>query len=256
MGSPLRIAVGGRKGGIGKTALTVSMADDMATRHGKSVLVMDVDPQACSTAWLGIANPEELTTMNDAVYAANTDGALNAAVVESPWDGDIYVVPSEEQLASRDVDNVASKHLRIRRLLRTADLSWIDVVLMDCPPSLGGLFEMCLNAADKFVVVTDSERGGLDGVARALDAAAVIAEDANPSLETVGIVMNQYDQRIKEHQARWGELQLLYQDYRHWKLPVRAAVATAYGASIPPRLIKSGAPFVWHLRDVVDHLLA
>lgn len=259
MGSPLRIAIGGRKGGVGKTALTVSIAGDLANRHGLTVLALDVDPQANMTAWFGLpkADGDDDTSMNDVIYSAATDGALNAAIVECPWDGGIWVARSEEQLASRETDNVSSKHLRIRRLLRTADLSWVDVVLMDCPPSLGGLFEMCLNAADKFVVVSDSERGGLDGVASALDVAAVIAEDANPSLEVAAIAMNQFDMRKNEHKARWEELEELYGSaYKLFKLPDRTAVATAFGASIPPNAVKGAAPFVWALRDVVDHLVA
>lgn len=256
MGSPLRIANGGLKGGIGKTTMTIAMADDMATRHGLTVLVLDVDPQACTTGWLGIDMTEDQITMNDVIYNATTDGVLNDAIVECPWEGSIWAVPSELELASRANDSVASPQLRIKRLLRTADLSWVDVVLMDCPPSLGGLFEMCLNATDKFVLVTDSERGGMNGLGRAVHAANVIAEDANPALEISGIVMNQFDQRRNEHKARWEELGEAYPDISRWKLPEKAQVATSYGASIPPRAVKGSGPFIWPVRDVVDHLLA
>jgi cellulose biosynthesis protein BcsQ len=193
--------------------------------------------------------------MNDVLYASNVDGALNAAIVETGWEN-VWLAPAEEELASRDADNVPSKELRLRRVLRTADLSWVDAVLFDCPPSLGSLFVQALNAADDFVVVTDSERGGFDGVARALDAAAVVAEDANTSLQVAALVMNRFDQSTTEHAARWAELGELYPSYARFKLPKRVAVANAYGASVPPRLAKGGAPFVIYVRDVVDHLLA
>lgn len=253
MGTPRRIAFGGRKGGIGKTALTVAVADDLSNRCGLNVLVIDMDPQACATTWLGINDPN--ITMNDVLYSSNTDGALNSAIMTTEWER-VWLAPAEEQLASREADNVPSKDLRLRRVLRTADLSWVDAILMDCPPSLGSLFVMSLNAAEDFVVVTDSERGGVDGVARALDAAAVIAEDANTSLQVAGIVMNKFDQSTSEHPARWAELESLYRDYPRWKLPKRIAVANAYGASSPPRLMKGGAPFTLYVRDVVDHLLS
>ncbi|HZD15015.1 MAG TPA: ParA family protein [Pseudonocardiaceae bacterium] len=253
MGEPKRIAFGGRKGGIGKTAVTVAVADDLAHRHGLTVLVVDMDPQACATTWLGVSNPDR--TMSDVLYNSHVDGALNAAIVETSWTN-VWVAPAEEELASREADQAPSKELRLRRVLRTADLSWVDVVLMDCPPSLGPLFVMGLNAAEDLIVVTDSERGGVNGVAKALTTAHIIAEDANPALTVAGIVMNKYDQTTGEHPARWAELAQLYPDYPRWRLPKRAAVANAYGASAPPRLMAGAAPFVLYIRDVVDHLMS
>lgn len=253
MGSPTRIAFGGRKGGIGKTALTVAVADDLACRHGRNVLVIDMDPQACATTWLGVSSPER--TMSDVLYNSSVDGALNSAIVETAWPN-VWLAPAEEELASREADQAPSKELRLRRVLRTADLSWVDVVVMDCPPSLGPLFVMCLNAADDLVVVTDSERGGVNGVGKALATAAIIAEDANPELSVAGIVMNKFDATTGEHPARWAELEALYPDLPRWKLPKRAAVANAYGASAPPRLMSGGAPFVLYVRDLVDHLMS
>jgi chromosome partitioning protein len=243
----------GRKGGIGKTALTVSTADDLAYRHTKNVLVIDMDPQACASTWLGVTEPK--FTMNDVLYNANTDGALDAAITETAWDN-VWVAPAEEELASREADRVPSSELRLRRVLRTADLSWVDEVVIDAPPSLGPLMLMCLNAARRAVVVTDSERGGVNGVGKMISAAQVVAEDSNPDLEIAGIAMNRFDAATSEHPARWAELEGLYQSYSRWKLPKRAAVANAYGASAPPRVMPGGAPFVLFVRDIVDHLVS
>lgn len=242
----------GRKGGIGKTALTVSTADDLANRHGKNVLVIDMDPQACATTWLGVQSPK--LTMSDVLYSAHVDGALNAAVIETEWPN-VWLAPAEEELASREADRTASADLRLRRVLRTADLSWADEVIIDAPPSLGPLLLMCLNAADQAVVVTDAERGGMNGVGKLLATATIVAEDSNPSLSISGIAMNKFDQSTGEHPARWAELGELYPDLPRWKLPKRAAVANGYGASLPPRVMPGGAPFVLFLRDIVDHLV-
>lgn len=252
MPGPPRYTFVGRKGGVGKTACTVATADDLAHRHGMNVLVLDMDPQANATTWLGVSEPKR--TMNDVLYNAKIDGALNAAVVETDFDN-VWLVPAEEDLASREADRVASSELRLRRVLRTADLEWVDAVVIDSPPSLGPLMLSCLNAADLGVLVTDSERGGVDGLARVLSAAMTVTEDSNPALRVAGVIMNQFDGRITEHAERWGELERLYRDWPRWKLPTKAAVANAYGASAPPRLMPGGGPFVMFLRDVVEHLL-
>lgn len=255
MGAPLRIVIGGRKGGIGKTAVTVNAADELAHR-GMKVLVVDMDPQACATAHVGVNITDETMTMSDVLYSAHVDGAMDDAIVETPWAG-VWLAPAEEELASREADRVASSELRLRRVLRTADVAGFDVILIDSPPSLGPLFLMGLNAADRLVVVTDSERGGLDGVGRAIDAARIVAEDSNPNLSLAGVVMNMFHAGTTEHAARWVELEQLYPDLPRWRLPQRAAVATAYGASVPTRAIGgSGAPvYTVALADFVTGLL-
>ncbi|HZD15447.1 MAG TPA: ParA family protein [Pseudonocardiaceae bacterium] len=248
-----RLTFVGRKGGVGKTACTVAAADDLATRFTMNVLVIDMDPQANTTAWLGVSDPKR--TMNDVLYNSSIDGALDAAITETEWPN-VWLAPAEEELASREADRVPASDARLRRALRTADLSWVDAIVIDSPPSLSPLMLNCLTAVDTAVVVTDSERGGLDGVARVLSTAAVIAEDSNPKLRLAGIAMNKYDASTGEHAARWAELDKLYPDWPRWRLPKRAAVATAYGASAPPRAYRTASSFVLAMRDVVDHVLA
>lgn len=248
----LRLTFVGRKGGVGKTSCSVVTADDLATRFLMNVLVIDMDPQANASTWLGVSDPKR--TMNDVLYNSTIDGALDAAITETEWPR-VWLAPAEEELASREADRVPAGDSRLRRALRTADLSWVDAVVIDSPPSLSPLMLNCLTAADTAVVVTDSERGGLDGVARVLSTAAVIAEDSNPALRLVGIAMNRYDASTSEHAARWSELGELYVGWPRWRLPKRAAVATAYGASAPPRQFRSAYSYILAMRDVVDHVL-
>lgn len=242
----------GRKGGVGKTSCTVTAADDLAHRWGLKVLVVDMDPQANATRWLGVDEPE--LTMGDALYHASTDGALEDVVVASEWDR-VWCAPAGEHLASREADRVGASDLRLRRLLRTADLSWCDAVIIDSPPSLGPLFLNALNAADHVIVVADSERGGMDGVAGVLDTVAVVSEETHPNLRVGGVIMNKYNASTSEHPARWNEMGRRYGHYARWRFPQRAAVATAYGASRPPREYKSASSFVGGVRDVVDHIM-
>lgn len=256
----LKVAVAGRKGGVGKTSLAVSIADDLANRHGIKVLVIDMDPQANATAWLGVdLDPHEgdVSTMADALYHSSTRGILDDAIIPTGWEG-VWCAPAEPELASREADAVPSSELRLRRCMRTANLDgWCGAVIIDTPPSLGPLLHNALNAVDQVVIVTDSERGGVDGVAGLIDAAYVVAEDSHPTLQVAGIAMNKANGSVGEHAARWDELRGTYPDLPRWKIPQRAAVATAYGASIPPRAVPRNAAssFVLGVRDVVDHLV-
>lgn len=253
MARPVRIAFAGRKGGVGKTTLTAAAADELSYR-GMSVLAIDMDPQANLTSWL--APPAVERTISDVLYSSDVDDALSAAIVETSWPK-VWLAPAEEELASREADRVPAGDLRLRRALRTAaDMDRFDVVLIDSPPSLGPLMVNTLCAADTVVILTDSERGGMDGVARVLSAAHVIAEDSNEALHVAGIVMNSYDARIGEHAGRWEELQMSYPGQVLGRLPRRAAVGTAYGASAPPRAFPGALPFVLAVSDVLDQVLA
>lgn len=246
------MAFAGRKGGVGKTTLTAAAADELS-RRGLAVLAIDMDPQANLTAWL--APPVMDRSMNDVLYSAAIDDALSAAVVETSWPG-VWLAPAEEELASREADRVPAGDLRLRRALRTmVSLHRFDAVLIDSPPSLGPLMLNTLCAADVVVVVTDSERGGMDGVARVLAAAHVVAEDSNPRLRIGGIVMNQFDARISEHAGRWDELRETYGELVLGRLPRRAAVGTAYGASVPPRALGGSLPFTLAVSDILDILI-
>ena len=96
-----RLTFVGRKGGVGKTACTVAAADDLATRFTMNVLVIDMDPQANTTAWLGVSDPKR--TMNDVLYNSSIDGALDAAITETEWPK-VSLAPAAEEWASRDAD--------------------------------------------------------------------------------------------------------------------------------------------------------
>ena len=251
----LTLAVAGRKGGVGKTSVTVTLADDLAHRYGYRVCVIDLDPQANATQWLDVTvAPGETLTSSDALYSASTPGALDDAVTETGWE-QVWCVPAETALASREADRAAAADMRLRRCIETSSLArWADVVLLDTPPGLGPLLHNGLNAADTVLGVTDSERGGVNGVAELLDTVTALSY-TNTRLTVGGLVMTKWDSRSREHDARWDEIASNYPDHRRWRIPGRVAVANAFGASIPPRDAPRAGAFVLALREITDAIL-
>jgi chromosome partitioning protein len=241
MTRPPVITFANQKGGVGKTTLTVSVTAELS-RRGLRALVIDLDPQANATAWLvpEIAEPTPAArTSSDVLYSATEPGALASAIIATSWPG-VDLVPAELELAGREADRVASPDLRLRKVLRGADLSVYDLVVIDTNPSLGPLLMNALNASDFAVVVTDAERFGVNGVAQVMRTLDVVMEDSNRGLQLAGIVVNKFDSRTAEHVGRWNELVEAYGGSVWARIPHRAAAASAASASVPIHRMRSG----------------
>lgn len=165
------IAVANQKGGVGKTATTVNLADAWA-RNGHRVLVIDADPQANATSILDVEiDPVESRTLLDVLAAVATgqagSGALAAAIHPAgPAWGGIDVVPAQRELASREADTAPGREFHLRAAMDGA-IEEHDVVLVDCPPSLGALTLSALTAATGVLIVTEPRASSVDGGAAA-----------------------------------------------------------------------------------------
>lgn len=227
------IAIANQKGGVGKTSTVIGIAAAL-DRLGQRVLCVDMDPQADLSIWLGVdvdAADEQVLTINDAIYA-NTSGAAGEAVTKAAWGEQLHCAPSVLDLADRENDGVIAGAFRLATALEGLGERF-DVVLIDCPPSVGRLVEMALVAATDLVVVTEPAAASLRGVKRVLATMEVVQRHYNHGLHLAGIVVNA-EKRTSEAALRIREVRQAYPE-AVWDpvVPARAVVAAAAGAMAP-----------------------
>jgi len=184
------ICVANQKGGVGKTTTAVALAEGLS-EHGKRVLLIDWDPQACLTITVGI-NPENLkSTAYDVLAGAiQNEGSPSLKDVILPTDNPkISIVPSNIELSQAQLDlvGVASRELILRKMIQPVRGEY-DFILIDCLPSLGLLTINALSAADKVIIPLQSDFLAMKGLMRLLSTIIRVQEKINPELDISGIL--------------------------------------------------------------------
>jgi len=185
------IACANQKGGVGKTTTVVNLASALA-RDGDHVLVVDLDPQGNATSGFGVDRRALETSVYDAVVG---DIALADLVVTAPG-ARVDLVPASIALAGAEVElaGVDARERRLRRSLE-AITDRYDVVLLDCPPSLGLLTVNALTAADAVLIPLQCEYYALEGLTQLLATIDLVRDHLHPGLAVNGIVLTMYDGR-------------------------------------------------------------
>lgn len=229
------LAVVSLKGGVGKTTVALGLAG-AARDAGLRVLVVDLDPQANATAGL---NPGKVEFTSGDVLADGREGVAFDAIIPSGWGG-VDLIPAERSLEHRNASQTAGSALRLRRALRPVSEEY-DLVLLDCPPSLGEITRNALAAAMQALVVTEPSFFALLGAEQALEAVSVIRDSANLRLRVAGIVVNRMRRTLAEHSFRWNEVAQAYPDLLLAPaVPERAVIQRAQGAGVPVQDLDRG----------------
>lgn len=223
------LAVLSMKGGVGKTTLALGLAS-AAWQRSLRTLVIDLDPQANATMGLGVLDP--VLTVGD-VLADARPGVARDAVVPTTWGPGVQVIPSGRSLEFRNVPDGPNSALRLRTALAALPREY-DLVVLDCPPSIGELARNALATADRPVIATEPAYFALHGAQEAMVAVDVARGTTNPALRPAVIVLNKVRLTVAEHRARVAELREFYgTSVSATEIPERNAIPQSEGAGMP-----------------------
>ncbi len=189
------ITVLSQKGGTGKTTTTRTLCD-VLRRVGLSVLAVDLDPQGNLSDYFDVPADADPTVADVLAGRARAIDAIHDDVLPA----NLGLAEAELVLAGK-----MGREMTLRRALREPGRRY-DVILVDCPPSLGLLTVNALVAGDHALISSEAEYFSLQGVEQALEVVELAKESLHPDLDWLGVVLNIADLRTVH--AREAHVQL------------------------------------------------
>ena len=225
------ISVVNQKGGVGKTTTSVNLSAYLA-HLGKSVLLVDLDPQGNASSGLGI----DFKSLTNGLYEVIT-GPYNLADIIHPTAHDnLHLAPANQNLAAANIELVSHDDREFKLHNNIKDVRFrYDYIIIDSPPSLGILTINGLVAADEVLIPVQCEYYALEGLSQLLNTINLVKENLKPELKVLGALMTMYDDKHKLTQEIFDEL------YRYFPnrifrtvIPrnIRLAEAPSFGRSI------------------------
>ncbi len=225
------ISIVNQKGGVGKTTTSVNLAAYLA-HLGKSVLLIDLDPQANASSGLGINHQ----TITHGLYEVMIGPTNLIDIIHPTVHDSLHIAPANQNLAAANIELTSheDREFKLLNILKEVNHQY-DYIIIDSPPSLGILAINGLVAADEILIPVQCEYYALEGLSQLLNTINLVKENIKPSLKILGALMTMYDDKHNLTQEIFDEL------YRYFPnrifrtvIPrnIRLAEAPSYGRSI------------------------
>lgn len=185
------ISIFNQKGGVGKTTSVVNLSVSLS-KLNKKVLVIDFDPQANTTTGLGFDKNE----LEKSIYKMFYDEGDNYKDYILKSEEGPYLIASENSLSGLEVELVSlDQEERLKMLSQIIEeiKKDFDIILIDCPPSLGLLSLNALVASDSIIIPIQTEYYALEGVSELLKTYQTIKESIKEDLEIEGVLLCMFD---------------------------------------------------------------
>jgi chromosome partitioning protein len=183
------IAVLNQKGGVGKTTTAINLSGYLA-KNGKTVLLVDADPQGNATSGLGLDKAQYKYTSYDMLV----HNVAMQDVIQTSHIPNLSVIPANSNLAAAEIElgNISRREYKLQNALASASY---DYIIIDCPPALGLLTVNALTAARSVLIPVQAEYYALEGLSQLLDVIQRVRQSTNPNLEVLGVLVTMYDKR-------------------------------------------------------------
>jgi chromosome partitioning protein len=240
------IAVLSQKGGTGKTT-AVRTITDVLRRCGLRTLAVDLDPQGNLSDYFDLPTDAEPTIADVLSGRAKAGEAIHEDIIPA----NLSLAEAELMLGGK-----MGRELTLRRALAPLGEDY-DVILIDCPPSLGLLTINALVAADRALVTAEAQYFALQGVEQAMEVVELARESLNPPLELLGVMLNLADMRTVHSREALVSLQERFGE-QVFDTVIRSSIAYAESAerakSILDHRADLGADYISLSGELLDRL--